>query len=447
MVFKLINVFKATPLINELETGHNILHLACLHRSELRYYFAKHFPSLLRNPDSTGAVPLHLACLNNDIPFVQWLFRKILSEESEMDQFCISVQLKRSNSLPDIPKGRPIRRNLSSSRKSGSNDLWLPVSLVSPMASIPFLRPTHRRVKSSGGGIDLIDNGARESSPLNLREAGLLFSFDSTSSSTRSNTVSWHSSQEQSCSIENSYEAQSIDSEGRRGRGSRESSQPPRSPSPDTGDATPLPPPITTVTNGHSCSRDDPLGLDTILAEPPLSVNEVVEMKPFRVDMKGNTVLHILASEGHAQLLGDMLKVADYIKRSVNFELLIHRDNARLPIEMAIQSESRECVRMLVHFAILAGLFEELLKDTLILKTAVFTGDMELVKVLIEFGFTAGLGPAIALAMVNENEVILRLLLFYHTQVVNSLEYSRVRRNRQVSIYTHTHTRTMLVAQ
>ena len=383
-----------------------------------------------------------MACAKNDIEFVQWLFGKILSEESEMDQFCTSTELKRSNSLPDIPKGRFIQRN--GSRKSsikmlsGQGDLGLPVSLLSPVASLPIIRPTHRRVKS-GSNLDIIKADSRENSPLELREAGLIFSFDSTSSTTRSHTVSWHScNSRESSSVENSLDSrglrESCDSNEMKsdGRSSRDSSIPRDSVSPEReGEcATPLLPPVTVVTNGHT--PDNPLGLEGILSEPPLSVNEVVEMKPFRVDTSGQTILHILSKEGHCKLLASILKVADYIKRSVDFNLLIHRDISRLPIEVAIQSQSTECIRLLVHFTILAGLLEELLKDTLIIKTAVFTGDIEVVKVLLEFGFTSGLGPAIALAMVNEFPLILRLLLFYHTQVVNSVEYSRVRRNRQV---------------
>ena len=444
VVLELINKYKATPLINELNTGHNVLHLSCLHRSELRYYYAKHFPSLLRNPDSSGTVPLHLACAKNDTEFVEWLFGKILSEESGMDQFCTSTELKRSNSLPDIPKGRIIRRRISSrkssiNRLSGQRDTGMPVSLLNPVASLPIIHPTHRRVKS-GGNLEVMAYSRGSSSPMELRDAGLLFSFDSTSS--RSNTVSWHScNSRDSNSIESSIDSRGLQesndsnrtkSDG--GPSSRHSSESvPRdsvSPEREGESATPLPLPDIVATNGHS--PDDPLGLESILSEPPLSVNEVVEMKPFRVDMSGQTILHILAKEGHSQLLASVLKVADYIKRSVDFNLLIHRDNSRLPIEVAIQSQSTECVRLLIHFTILAGLLEELLKDTLIVKTAVFTGDIEVVKVLLEFGFISGLGQAIAMAMFNEFPLILRLLLFYHTQVINSLEYSRVKRNRQV---------------
>ena len=454
IVLMLIHDFKATPLINESGTGYNILHLACLHRSDLRYYIVKHYPHLLRNPDSNGSVPLHLACANNDLDFVKWLFGKILAEESEMDRFCVQCEatMKRSNSLPDITTGRAVRRSSVSSHKkmSGQSDLGLPINILSPVASLPPFRPTHRRVKS-GGNLDVIDSSSdsRESSPLTMREVGLMFSFDG---STRSNTVSLSCSSASrgsshwgtpSSSIENSSESRglrdSLDSRELSDvtKGSRESSANPEGEGRE--DATPLPPVegCGVQTNGHTHSEEpELLGIEKILCESPLSVSEVLEMRPFRVDTHGDTILHILPRKGHTELLANMLKVADYIKRSVDFSFMVHREShsARLPLEEAIAARSPHCMRLLINFSIVSGLFEDLLSDTLILKNSVFSSDIEVVKVLLEFGFMAGLGPAIALAMVNEYRHILRVLLYYHTQVVNSVEFTRVRRNGQVTL-------------
>lgn len=345
-------------------------------------------------------------------------------------------ELKRTNSLPDIPKGRTISRSnfKKASLRKKSNiacDNVPPVNLLSPVASLPVFHPTHRRARSRDyiDGNGLVSEGdSLQSSPLELREAGLMFSYDSTS--TRSNTISTNSgrsrsgSQSSYCTLPNSIENSS------ESRGHRGSSANPDSESDEVDGDTPLPP------IDQDSIEAELLDLEYLRSIAPLAVSDILDIKPFRVDVSGSSILHVIAKEGYHELLSIVLKVADYLKRSVDFSLLIHRDghNARLPIEEAILAKSTECVRLLIHFTVLNGMIGELLLDPLILKNAVFTSDIEIVKLLIEFGFNAGIGPAISLAMLCEYDAILRVLLYFQAQVVNALEFSRIRRNRLVTL-------------
>ena len=345
-------------------------------------------------------------------------------------------ELKRTNSLPDIPKGRPISRSTfkkSSFRKKSNMacDSVPPVNLLSPVTSLPIFHPTHRRAKSrdyiDGNGL-ISERDSRETSPFELREAGLIFSYDSTS--TRSNTISTGSgrsrsgSQSSHCTLPNSIENSS------ESRGHRGSSANPELELDDIDGDTPLPP------VGQDSLESECIDLEHLRSNAPLSVSDILDIKPFRVDVSGSSILHIIAKEGYHELLSLVLKVADYLKRSIDFSLLNHRDGhtARLPIEEAILAKSTECVRLLIHFMVLNGMIGELLVDPLILKNAVFTSDIEIVKILVEFGFIAGIGPAISLAMLCEYDAILRMLLYFQTQVVNAMEFSRIRRNRLMTL-------------
>ena len=62
-----------TPDIRE-----TILHIACRLDSPLRYIYVLVYPSLLSIPDSYGNLPIHIACQNNDIQFISWIFKSVL---------------------------------------------------------------------------------------------------------------------------------------------------------------------------------------------------------------------------------------------------------------------------------------------------------------------------------------------------------------------------------
>ena len=60
------------------ERNETILHIACRLKSELRYVYVLLYPSLLTVPDINGNLPIHIACQNNDIQFLSWLFKSVV---------------------------------------------------------------------------------------------------------------------------------------------------------------------------------------------------------------------------------------------------------------------------------------------------------------------------------------------------------------------------------
>ena len=70
-----------------------ILHTACRLKSALRYVYVLAFPDLLTVPDSNGNRPIHIACQNNDVQFVSWLFKSILCNKMTP---CAEIIIKRA---------------------------------------------------------------------------------------------------------------------------------------------------------------------------------------------------------------------------------------------------------------------------------------------------------------------------------------------------------------
>ncbi len=428
-MLKLLGDFNATPLVNDIHTGESVLHITCKIKSKLRFYFAKQYPELLRTRDCNGAQPLHVACRENDVGFVSWLFKNILAEESAMDvkpEGPETSSFRRTGSLPNIidcdqlPASAP---PIMASRKS-ANKMSKLVNLldVSPLTSLPARRVQRPSSQDYTDGV-LVENDGGES-PFDGDEGGLTFSFESS----RSYTISASSSKS------NSSRSRSNSPTGTLTNGSAYQRTHRRAKS-----ATPF------ESSEEECHRprvgqieqsveeNRLLNLAIILKESPLKISDVVEIRPFSVTTEGDSVFHILAREGYTQLLTLMLKVAEFVRRRIDLNLFITRDrfSARLPIEEAIHAKNVDCVRLILQFTSIAGLLPELLSDQLLLKNAVFTNELGIVKLLIEYGFHKGLSPAISLAMLSEYDAVLRVLLHYQTQVVNALEFSRVRHNRR----------------
>eukprot|EP00731_Ephydatia_muelleri_P029364 Em0020g1008a len=92
------------------------------------------------------------------------------------------------------------------------------------------------------------------------------------------------------------------------------------------------------------------------------------------------------------------------------------------PVDLAIINSQDSCLRQLLLFFESVGLLMTLSLDDKLLKTATFIGNPGTVKLLIEFGISGGLEQAISQAIANNFRDILRLLLFYYTQLTNLQE-------------------------
>ena len=201
-----------------------------------------------------------------------------------------------------------------------------------------------------------------------------------------------------------------------------------------------------TLSTGSTTSDVIPAETEFLGHSPsaPLPASFISDMKLFRKNVEGESILHVLAHQGHSQLLGIVLKVAERLKHALDEELtvLTQRDGftLRTPIEEGLMVGNLECVRLLIEFAGNTNLMKRLFEDDDLMKVAVLfdqdnsTTNVEALKMLIGFGFKLGLAKSITLADLKEHRDMTRLLLYYQTQVVNSTEYATVHPNHTVSL-------------
>ena len=68
-----------------------ILHIACKLKSSLRYVYVLLYPRLLTIPDINGHLPIHVACQQNDVQFLSWIFNSVLCKEGVSSIYRCSV--------------------------------------------------------------------------------------------------------------------------------------------------------------------------------------------------------------------------------------------------------------------------------------------------------------------------------------------------------------------
>lgn len=373
VLLKLLDEFKASPLVVDPKSGENILHTACRMKSELRFFIANRYPDLLkkRNLKASAEQPLHIAWSKNDISFVSWLFKNILAQESAMDAvFGVTVNDSRprneSFATVTVSKAKPvvqpvvhskIRPQQSWERRMTDHDI-----VFSPK------RPSLQAISSRDAQPE-----ASEIHPATPGEqdGGLSFSFDGVKSESVLPSLS--------LSIRNPQR----------------------------------------------------MKLDEILQESPLTISEVYHLLP-SLTSNGDSVFHILARENCPELLTRMFKVAEFVHWRINLNMLFarYRLDSYLPLEEAIRAKNIECARIILHFMSISGLLRELLHDQRILYCAVHTAELDAVKVLISYGFHKGLQLAISRAIEIQKDEILRVLLYYQTEVINALEFSHITQNQ-----------------
>ena len=387
IVCKLLTHFKVTLFANDPNTGETALHIACHNKSKLRYYIVKECSDLLHTLDNEGRTALHIACAQRDIEFISWLFKCILEKtdsdlNDEITQALGSIR-PRTSSLPQLPSsqsktfftGLPPQQSLMS---------FTPVSYRLLRQS--SLKKMDERESIDGESLEATVEGSESSN--STSENGPLFHIN------RSYSIasSTHSTMQGSLEDVSDLKCDAIDV--------------------------------------------NDIDFDESLPKSPLSVSDIVDLRVFRVSVKGESILHIMAREGFADLLALVLRVAKFIEHSIDLDVLTRNDGlgARTPPEEAIYCQNPECLRLLLHFSTTTGTINHLLTNDKLIKNAAFTGNVEVVKVLIEFGFQEGLGPAISLAFMEKHFDILRLLLYYYTQIINLTEFSRVRRNCSITL-------------
>ena len=83
IVVKLLLDHNALYNIRDPNNQETIFHIACQHKSVLRYVYALLYPKLLAIRDINGNLPLHIACHNNDIHFISWIFKSVVSRDRD----------------------------------------------------------------------------------------------------------------------------------------------------------------------------------------------------------------------------------------------------------------------------------------------------------------------------------------------------------------------------
>ena len=141
------------------------------------------------------------------------------------------------------------------------------------------------------------------------------------------------------------------------------------------------------------------------------------------VNSNGHSAVHIAVAGGYITLLTTLVNIISKstLQQFFNASIFISRNSfpTGTPVDLAIINSQRDCLRLLLRFFDSVGLLKTLSLDDRLLKTATFIGDTETVKLLIEFGISAGLEQAISQAIANNFSDIQRLLLFYYTQLTN----------------------------
>ncbi len=479
---KLIRSFHVNVENHDLKTAKTVMHIACEKMSKLRFYLVKHFPRLLSKRDVTGKLPLHIACAKNDIQFISWLFGNILAiEDDEEESLSGDYVLHRTRSLSNI---------LSPSASVPSNKS-LQVIFPQFPTDFSSTSSFKKKQKDKPGSYSEDDNmgecnhhnkdgnNNHDSNPCSAsflsemafgidRSLSASYSASSRSGSSESSKISNAQQIFQKAKVKESFDLSGQENRSEERSSVNEASLSIASNPNNTGDGI-IPIQMSSGVNDASlffkenaerggifkgprtssvlkyseeyleskpslqsqqAEVNKLLDLENVISLQPLTRREVVDIKPFSVDEEGDTIFHILARNDYYDSLAVMVRVANFLKHEVKLDMMTTREgfHSMLPIEEAVHVRSSKCVQKLIQLCMAAGRMPELLQDPHVLKCAVFVNDYKLVRILIENGFHQGIKPAISLAILSEYEDLLRILLFWQTQVINSMEYAQVKK-------------------
>ncbi len=421
--------FNASLYVNDPLTGDTALHIACHMLSDLRFYIMHMCPNLALIVDATGTLALHIACCNNDQVFVAWLFSIILEEDTSTTPERVAIP--RCTSLPFIDDPRRTYRNHSNSVNV------LPAMSIQPWQ---YRRTASRRKRpaatepsdhgdspSTDSSVDLLTSG--EDGPLKF---GKHLEKNQRDNELRSGSLLSSGGFTLVGSGNHLHELVASIQSARTGILMSSGSSTVQSFSDST---------VAQLEDVELLSPEGAMPKKQFpsVTAPPLSLQQIIDLKPFRLTSQGESVLHILARKGNSDILALMLKVAHFFEHNfedykVDLSILMQRNSFTqcTPLEEAITHKHVRCLKLLIKFAENIRVIEAIVQDNKLLRSAVSTKDIETVMVLVQFGFYEGLEQAVSLACADKTTDILRLLLYFHTQVRNALEFSRVRRNRNV---------------
>ena len=141
--------------------------------------------------------------------------------------------------------------------------------------------------------------------------------------------------------------------------------------------------------------------------------------KLLAVTVSKQTALHAAIQNGHHELLAVLLKVVVALPVKMNLSIIFDRKtfNNATPLDIAIFKRQPKCLTVLLEFLESNGLLQTLITDEEehTLMDAVVSEDIEVFKVLLQFGFHRGIEKAISVASTRQTRAMLRLLMYYYT--------------------------------
>ena len=170
--------------------------------------------------------------------------------------------------------------------------------------------------------------------------------------------------------------------------------------------------------NDETCAFH-PNSLERVIKLSTPSLAVVESTKLLAVTTSKQTAMHIATENGHHVLLSILLKVLVSLQPEADFSIFLSRETfARgTLVDTAIFKRQPEALRVLLEFLESNNLLMRLVSDERehTLKDAVVSGNIEVVMVLLQFGFHRGIEKAISVASARQFTGALRLLLYYYT--------------------------------
>ena len=80
LINHLVDNLNMTYIVND-NNGHTILFVAVMNKFEMRYSITERYPELLATIDTDGQSLFHVACPNNDMDYIKWLFDLVMKEK------------------------------------------------------------------------------------------------------------------------------------------------------------------------------------------------------------------------------------------------------------------------------------------------------------------------------------------------------------------------------
>ena len=157
----------------------------------------------------------------------------------------------------------------------------------------------------------------------------------------------------------------------------------------------------------------------TVVSQFTPSLLAMKSAKIASLNMRGQSMYHIATSNGYSQLLSLLLDILDIMQGVYNKYVVLASDfeTQRTPLDIAIATQQTECLRLLLEFLNRHGMLQKVVQDRRFMESAANVGNVDIMKLLVKYGFSQGLEGAIGKV---QDQQLKRLLLYYYTQLTSA---------------------------